>query len=203
MKTILLSLILAVNFAAGQSVDTVIKTPILTSYFSNQLHEPLYVVYKLYKGGGKCSRSGLTFKTDGLPFSATASDYSKGGYDEGHLANAEDFAFDCNLEPLTFRFYNCLPQTARLNRGIWKVSETHIREESQTDSLLIICGGIFGKKTIGKGKIAVPDQCWKIVISLHSLKVTHCLLFPNDTSDTYRELDIEELRKLIPFPVIY
>ena len=52
-------------------------------------------VYKLYKGGGECSRKGLVFKTGGVRNSATAQDYYKSGYDQGHLVNFEDYAYDC------------------------------------------------------------------------------------------------------------
>lgn len=39
---------------------------------------------------------------------ATDKDYLNSGYDAGHLANAEDFAFDRYKEEKTFRYYNCL-----------------------------------------------------------------------------------------------
>jgi endonuclease G, mitochondrial len=190
-------LLFAFDHAFAQ--DTTINTGIYKSYFSYNLKEPLYVSYKLYKGGGDCSRAGMVFKTDKLIQSATAKDYSHNGYDEGHLANAEDFASDCVNEEKTFRFYNCVPQTPRLNRGIWKVWETQIRKESQNDSLLVICGSIFKDKKIGS--IAVPDQCWKIVISLTTCKVIHSMVFPNDDSDTVHDITIDDLIKLLPYKI--
>ena len=145
MKKALINLCFLFPFckAQAQQVDSVIVTDIYTSYVSFSLHEPLYVKYKLYKGGGACKRKGLSFKTAGFREGAKPKDYKGNGYDEGHLANAEDFAGDCKKENETFRFYNCLPQTPKLNRGIWKTWETDIRKESQTDSLLIFCGGAF------------------------------------------------------------
>lgn len=198
-KYLLIFAIFGYFCANAQQVDTIIKNEVYTSYYSYQLHEPLYVVYKLYQGGGSCSRAAFKFITDGLPHSATAGDYAHNGYDEGHLANAADFAGDCKKEEMTFRFYNCVPQTPRLNRGIWKKFETQIRKESQTDSLLIMCGSIFGSKTIGPGKIAVPDYCWKIVKSLTSGQITHCLIFPNDDSDTYQEISVDDLLKELDY----
>ena len=166
MKRILLAIIflMSVICSFGQiTADTIIKEANYTSYFNYRFHEPIYVVYTLYKGGGKCSRTGDVFVTNNLPHSATAADYSHNGYDEGHMANAEDFAFNCALQKNTFKYYNCVPQTPRLNRGCWKQLETLVRKESQSDSLLIICGNIYGTKTIGKNKIAVPEYCYKIV----------------------------------------
>ena len=186
----------------SQSIDTVIHTDIYTSYYNYGLHEPLYVSYKLYKGGGDCSRSGMVFKTNGLPSSATAKDYAHNGYDEGHLANAEDFASDCDQEKQTFFFFNCVPQTARLNRGIWKTYETSIRKLSQSDSLHVICGSIFGTKTIGPGKIGVPDFCWKIVYSLSTGKLIECVIFPNDNSDHVEPISVSDLQKMLTYRLI-
>lgn len=203
-----LLILISINSTAQIQADTVIVNDVYTSHFSYKLHEPLYVVYKLYKGGGDNSREGLTFKTDGLKNSATVKDYAHNGYDEGHLANAEDFAKNATKEEQTFRFYNCVPQTPKMNRGIWKVWETSIRKESQSDSLLIICGSIFGDKTGGANKIAVPDECYKIVYSLSSGKLLHCMIFPNDDSDSYIDYDVTALKVLVAsnkngYPLIY
>jgi endonuclease G len=186
----------------GQTVDTVIRNDIYTSYFNYQLHEPLYVVYKLYGAGGVCSRKALHFKTGGLEYSAIPKDYKGSGFDEGHLADAKDFSYDCGKEEETFRFYNCVPQTPRLNRGIWKHFETEIRKESQDDSLLVVCGSIFGNRTIGENNIAVPDYCWKIVFSLTTHEVISSMIFPNDESDTYEDINIEDLKKRLSYNLL-
>jgi endonuclease G len=51
---------------------------------------------------------------------ATSRDYAGSGYDKGHMAAALDFASDCEKEEMTFVYYNALPQTPNLNRGVWK-----------------------------------------------------------------------------------
>ena len=151
-----------------QKKTQVFKTAAYTSYYNYTTHCPDSVVYKLYKGGGQCSRAGMAFKADSG--TAREKDYAHNGYDEGHCCPAEDFAYDCDRERQTFRFINCMPQTANLNRGQWKHYETLIRKASQTDSLLIICGPTFPSvaeaKTIGPNKVWVPASCWKRVISL-------------------------------------
>ena len=181
-------------------VEQVIKNGVYTSYFSYALHEPLYVAYKLYQGGGDCSRKHMHFKTDNIANSATIEDYKHSLFDEGHLCPAEDEAFDCGREEQTFRYYNCLPQTPKLNRGIWKVWETQVRAESQTDSLLILCGGIYGDKKIGDA--AVPDYCWKLVYGLSSRRIMHCLIFPNDDSNTAERISIDELKQKVGYPLV-
>lgn len=132
-----------------------------TSYFDTVLKQPLVVVYKLYKGGGSCSRAGFSFKNDLQNIkTATQSDYAKSGYDRGHLANAEDFAYDCKLDELTFRYYNCLPQSKNLNRGIWKQKEEETRHLSQKDTITVIC---FGRDFFKDKNLSVPKFCGKIV----------------------------------------
>ena len=202
MKTLITILLLSILVSSNaQSVDTVIYMKGYTSYFNNQLHEPLYVTYKLYKGGGNCSRNKDKFETGGLAASATASDYEGHGYDEGHLANSKDFAYDCKLQEQTFRFYNCVPQTPKLNRGTWKVLETELRKESQTDSLYIIAGSIFGNKKIGKA--AVPDFCYKVVYSLSTKKILYCRLYPNDNSDSFTDINLTQLKNKIAYRLVY
>jgi endonuclease G len=199
-KNILFAICLLITVGTqAQEIDTVIRTGVYTSYYNYRLHEPLYVTYKLYNGGGDCSRKAFHFKTGGLDYSATPKDYKASGFDEGHLADAKDFAYDCEKEEETFRFYNCVPQTPKLNRGIWKHFETQIRKESQGDSLIILCGSIFSDKVIGPDNIAVPDYCWKIVESLTTHQITYCLIFPNDDSDSYTYIDIADLEKLLPY----
>ena len=97
------------NALFGQ-VDTIIDCGFYKSYFDYESMQPLYVSYKLYKGGGKCPRDKFRFKNDTKIKMATTDDYDKSGYDMGHLANAADFAFDCEKDEKTFRLYNCLPQ---------------------------------------------------------------------------------------------
>ena len=144
----------------------------------------------------KAFRDGFRFKNDTKIIMAKQSDYDHSGYDEGHLANAEDFASDCPKDEKTFRFYNCLPQTPNLNRGIWKKWETGIRVESQSDSLLVICGGIFTTGKIIGDKVAVPDYCFKIVQSLKTKKVIWILFFTNKEKDSTMEFKtLEELEK--------
>ena len=197
-----LCLLLNLGVASAQEIDTVIVNDVYTSYYNYQLHDPLYVSYRLYQGGGDCDRKAFHFKTDNLSNSATPSDYKGSGYDEGHLADAKDFASDCKREEETFRFYNCVPQTPRLNRGIWKHFETEIRKASQTDSLLIICGSIFGNRTIGPDNVAIPDECWKIVFSLSTKKKLYSFLCPNDDSDSFMPIEVGELKKKLGYKII-
>lgn len=203
-KILLLTLsLIFTQIVLSQTVDTIIDKGIYKSYFCKKYKEPLYVSYQLYKGGGDCDRSSFNFKNDTKIKTSTRSDYKASGYDMGHLANSEDFANDCIKDELTFRFYNCLPQTPNLNRGIWKQWETEIRDLSQRDSLYVICGGIFSSKSkvIGKG-VYVPDYCWKIVISMTTKKVLYVLLFTNNNNAIETKTTIDKLEKMGNYKIV-
>ena len=133
--------ILSIQVSFAQICDTVIKNKIYTSYISYELKMPVQVNYKLYKGGGDCNRSKFRFKNDTKIKLLNDKSYKSSGYDKGHLVNAEDFAFDCKLDELTFRYYNCLPQSKNLNRGLWKQKEEETRQLSQIDTIVVICFG--------------------------------------------------------------
>lgn len=179
--------------------DTVLITPAYKSYFSYQLREPVFVSYILRKGGGPCDRTKFRFKNDTkIPMEGDA-EYSRSGYDKGHLANAEDFANDCQKDEQTFRYYNCLPQTPNMNRGIWKMWETSIRKESHEDSLLVICGGIWSTDKHVNG-MAIPTHCWKVVYSFNKKVVKHVLFFTNETTNsTVKEMKLHELEEKLGY----
>ncbi len=188
------------GISAGYA-QIIVKNAAYKVNFSNKLHQPRYVSYFLYRGGGDCDRSRFHFYNDKDSLeTAGDADYKGSGYDKGHLANAEDFAGNCEKDELTFRYYNCLPQTTNLNRGIWKKTETQVREWSQTQKLYIICGGYFGKKKTGN--VAVPDYCWKIVQSVKTKEVLFCGWFKNSDNATLEEIAVEELEKRLKSRII-
>ena len=196
-----LSLIIFICISLNSFSQITVNKGIYKANFSNTLHEPRYVVYYLYRGGGSCNNDGYSFRNDDNRLECAAdSDYANRGYDKGHLANAEDFAFDCTKDELTFRYYNCLPQTVNLNRGVWKTKETQIRKWSQTEKLYIICGGYFGKTKIGR--IAVPSHCWKVVQSVATKKVLFCGWFGNSTPATFEEISVAELEKRLKANIV-
>lgn len=176
MKKIILLLIILLSLNSySQNIekyDTIVVETNYKSYYSFKIKGPSFVIYKLYKGGGSVSRKGMDFKST-LPFF----DYKKSGYDIGHMADAEDFAYNEILEKETFKYYNAVPQKPNLNRDIWKSYETKIRKISQTDSLLIICGGCDYNGMI-------PNNCFKIVYSLSKRQILYSLVFTNNNNSS-------------------
>ncbi len=184
-----------------QQVDTVVNMGNYKSSYSYSLKSPLYVTYTLKQGGGDCDRDKFTFKADST-LTATNADYSHSGYDKGHLVNAEDFAYDCTLDKKTFSYYNCIPQTRKLNRGVWKVWESRIRELSQSHTLYITAGGIYTNRTLKAGHpVGVPDYCYKVVVDSATHMMVYSLLFPNDNSEQAWPIDTTSLKQTVGYPL--
>ncbi len=201
MKTFIISLLIILFVWCSGFSQIIINKGIYKANFSNTYHEPRYVSYTLYKGGGDCDRTKFSFKNDEPALKcATDDDYKGSIYDKGHLANAEDFAFNCEKDELTFRYYNCLPQTVNLNRGVWKKNETEVRKWSQKEKLYIICGGVFG--SVKMGNATVPNYCWKVVQSVKTKKVLFCGWFSNTNHATLEEISIVELEKRLKTKII-
>jgi DNA/RNA endonuclease G (NUC1) len=201
---IILFCLLNLHSFSQLKVDTVINKGIYQSFFNYHIKQPLYVAYKLHKGGGPCDRDveNFDFFVDDFDRTATGKDYTGSKLDKGHLANAEDFAFDCDKEELTFRYYNCTPQTVKLNRGTWKTWEGKIRDLSQTKKLFIVAGAIYGTKKIGPNKIGVPSFCYKIVLNAQTKKMIYCLIFPNDKSNTFQNITLKALKKKMKYDLM-
>lgn len=196
--TLLCLIISTTLFGQLYKVDTAITNEAYTAYVNKSLGEPLYVKYKLYKGGGKCQRATNWINDTKLKL-VNENQYKGTIYDKGHLANAEDFAYDCHLDSLTFRDYNRLPQTRKLNRGIWKASETEIRKLSQTDSLIVYCGGFWDSSSKVVNDMKIPNMCWKVVYSLSQKKVIVCNVFTNNETPVVNSWSLENLENMLGY----
>jgi endonuclease G, mitochondrial len=139
------------------------------------LKEPRVVAYELTAAHshGKGSRAGMSFKVDALAPAedqGRASDYAGSGYDLGHMAPAEDFAWNERLERDTFSMANVAPQLPGLNRQGWERLEEITRAEACVrGEVYVFTGPIFAAsyfeaKTIGADKLPVPVAFFKVVI---------------------------------------
>lgn len=199
MKLLILFLtIVQVGFSQIKATHT-ITTKSYTAYINKEIKMPVYVKYILYKGGGPCERP-TDWKNDSKYPMTSDAQYAKSGYDKGHLVNAEDFAYDCALDKLTFMEYNRLPQTPELNRGIWKSYESIVRQVSQRDSLLIFCGGYWNpKKKIIVNGMLVPNECWKVIWNLSKGRLVGSFTFTNDKIAKDATIDLEKLESKLGY----
>ena len=135
---------------------------------------PNWVAYELTREETKgTEKRGNRFIVDPLTEGYTASntDYARSGYDKGHMAPAADMKWSSKVMKESFYFSNICPQHPELNRRRWKDLEEKTRDWAMADSaIVIICGPIIGAqpKTIGKNQVVVPQQFFKVILSLYA-----------------------------------
>lgn len=163
----------------GDDSDDVLldKTEYVVSY-NPRLNVPNWVAWHLDANDlGRTKRSGKFSSETALPSSfyvVQDSDYSRSGYDRGHLCPSADRTSSLDANRTTFVFTNIQPQIHELNSGPWEKLETHARElAGRGKDLFIVAGGTFGPnpKRIGKDldpahRVAVPSANFKIVVVL-------------------------------------
>ncbi len=110
-----------------------------------------------------------SFRTDAeIPtaYRAKSSDYTKTGYDRGHLAPSGTMDFSQESMQQSFLMTNMAPQLPGFNRGGWKALEEKVREWANTyDELYVISGPIWdGNETyIGNG-VYIPNSFYKVIL---------------------------------------
>ena len=113
-------------------------------------------------------RQGEFHAEDRLPQAdqAQLEDYSRSGYDRGHMAPSGDMP-DEQAQQQTFSLANMVPQKAELNRGIWAGVESAVRRlATREGELFVVTGPAFqGQQvqSIGPDGVLVPSSTWKAV----------------------------------------
>lgn len=93
-------------------------------------------------------------------------DYTRTGYDRGHLAPAGDMKWSAKAMRESFYLSNICPQKPKLNRGIWKELEEQCRLWAlDNGSLLIVTGPVITSdmKRLGKNRVAIPKSFYKVL----------------------------------------
>jgi endonuclease G len=92
-------------------------------------------------------------------------DYTKTGYDRGHLCPAADMKLNGVSMTESFYMSNMSPQVPSFNRGIWSKLEDKVREWAlEKNGVYVVTGSLLNKScgTIA-GSITVPCAYYKIV----------------------------------------
>ncbi len=145
-----------------------------TVSYNHKWKQPNWVSYELLQselGGGVERKSTFVTDKEVIGVAVHTRDYTRSGYDRGHMAPAADMKWSEQAMEESFLLSNICPQTPELNRGRWKELEELIREWAERDStLLVTCGPIVSTKakTIGKNKVKVPTRFFKAVVSPYS-----------------------------------
>jgi endonuclease G len=157
MKLLSILFILAFFVKTG-SPDKTIKSDIFTITYSQKYEQPLSVKYTVLCTVLKYSRKGLSFHTCDSIKTSDDADYENNDYDKGHIAPAADFACDSIKLIHTFTYLNCALQQKDLNRGVWKMLESHERELATFHKTEVTVTVHFSKKSVKLSTGAtVPD----------------------------------------------
>ena len=100
----------------------------------------------------------------------TSMDYSRSGWDRGHMCPAADNKYSATAMAESFYMTNICPQNHTLNEKTWNYLETACRNWAQSGVVYVVCGPLFNGKTtthIGNARVAVPDAFWKVVLRFY------------------------------------
>jgi len=95
-------------------------------------------------------------------------DYSRSGYDRGHMAPnyaiAVCYGRQGQLE--TFLMSNVIPQRPALNRQVWEhLEQTEIKDYApRFKQIWVIDGPVFRNRNQLRGGEDIPDACFKIIV---------------------------------------
>ena len=96
-------------------------------------------------------------------------DYTRGGFDKGHLAPAADMTYSFGSMSDSFFMTNISPQIPGCNRGIWKRLENQVRRWAVKEGkIYIITGPIFSEKpaVMKTAAIPIPVAFYKVILDL-------------------------------------
>lgn len=117
--------------------------------------------------------------------SAKSSDYTKSGYDRGHLCPAADMGFNPVAMEESFLMSNISPQAPDFNRGIWKELESTVRDWArQEHRIIVVTGPVFKdlKGAIGPDEVVVPGYFFKIIYDITDQPRMIAFILPNEKS---------------------
>lgn len=179
----------SVQFLPAPARDIIRHTYYTLSY--NETYEQAnWVYYSLTDSMILNSREerGNNFKMDKLVVttSAKSSDYTKSGYDRGHLCPAGDMGFNEIAMEESFFMSNISPQVPDFNRGIWKELESTVRKWAINErQVYVVTGPVFKnpKGSIGKEEVLVPGYYFKIIFDPTDEPKMIAFVLPNEKID--------------------
>ena len=119
--------------------------------------------------------------------SATPQDYTRSGYDRGHLAPAADMAYSARTMSESFYMSNMSPQTPQFNRGIWSKLEKLVRHFATREKRIVVVTGpiLTAEKaiTIGANKVSVPQYYYKAIYDTTPPEKMIAFVMPNKGSN--------------------
>lgn len=181
--------------------------------FNRENHTPNWVSWELLgsETTGEEKRRDKFWRDGDIAGCAEPGDYSRSGYDKGHLCPAADQKWSADAMNDCFVMTNIVPQDHALNAGAWNTLENKERLWAQRDSALIIVAGPLyspsDKKRIGTTKVRVPGACFKVIAAPYTNPPRGiAFVYPNMTAPGNMEnyvMSIRDLEKLTGYDFLY
>jgi len=99
------------------------------------------------------------------PDRAELVDYTRSGFDRGHMTPSGDMPGSAAQEQ-SFSLANIVPQTAQLNRGVWVRIESAVRTlVKRRGEAYVVTGPAFQGANLQQigGRVLVPSSTWKAI----------------------------------------
>ncbi len=170
--------------------ETVTQHSAYSLVYNHKHMQAKWVAYNLTYGntvGGAERSSKFSIDPSISPRTAVTSDYSKTGYDRGHLAPAGDMKFSAQAMSESFYMSNVSPQLPGFNRGIWKKLEEQFRSWAPSSHpVFVVTGPVLTdpiSSHIGQTcSISVPQRFYKIMLDTASPMRAIAFVLPNNSS---------------------
>jgi len=120
-------------------------------------------------------------------------DYSRSGYDRGHIVNNRDLTPENRDE--SFLLSNIVPQVPENNRGIWSAIESATRYEAKRrGQIYVITGALFQGQPLQslKGRVIIPTSLYKCIYDV-SKQQAGCYTTANTSGDQYAVASVAEV----------
>lgn len=143
-----------------------------TSSYNHSTLVPNWVAYELtaeeLQGGYETKSSSFSRDPNVKGRQASREDYSRSGWDKGHMAPKADLRWSEKAYWESHYFTNVCPQNHEMNAGDWNSLEKSVRRWArQYGRIWVVCGPIFDQQefgTIGDARVQVPDAFFKALL---------------------------------------
>ena len=145
--------------------------------WSDSLRHPVWCAYHIKKEARHPAERRPPFAKDpSVPSAPAPGDYTKSGYDRGHMAPnyAIVTRYGEDSQKLTFRMSNIAPQTPELNRGVWRDVEHRIADmwTARYGEIWVVVGSISrGGEKIGQTGIDVPTDYYQVIMAQEGMDI--------------------------------
>jgi DNA/RNA endonuclease G (NUC1) len=156
-----------------------IKNDVFEVEYSQELEEPLWLIYYSTNRPTNVNRGSMNFYTEKNIKTSDNLDYKNNIYDKGHLAPAASFSDNMVNLKQTFSYLNCALQHQDLNRGEWRFLEEQERIWDNDENLMVKIELIFDENSETLTTGATAPSFFIKHIHFEKTKFWKCYKFPN------------------------